>query len=261
MWIYDITRLHIPDTLYKYFSLTDDSFLNELKFNSLSEEKVFLANSKDFNDPFDNKAFFYRNERLNCFQELKRFDGHFCDEIMYNSRSTSFTKVGYNSMPMWAYYSNNHLGFCVAYDMKEPLNLQFSASTMPIQYINQRIDITDLLIDQIDMLLKEKNRQIKEGRKTIIKDDLLLIYTIVFLQNIKHSMWQHEEEFRCSASRTSVGMPYIMAVPSAIYAGVKCTSSNMGKLCDVCHMLNIPFFHMKFNEFNRDFQMEAERII
>ncbi|MNL66945.1 hypothetical protein D3C87_1914820 [compost metagenome] len=66
--IYQITRLHIPNILYKYYSLNDDEKLNDLKLTTLSEEKIFLASSQDFNDPFDSKAFYYRSE------ELKKID-------------------------------------------------------------------------------------------------------------------------------------------------------------------------------------------
>ena len=37
-----------------------------------------------------------------------------------------------NSMPMWAHYSNNHRGFCVAYDMKDDANIALSGCTFPI---------------------------------------------------------------------------------------------------------------------------------
>ena len=56
--IYQITRLHIPEVLFKYYSLSDDDELNKKKFQTLSEGKVFMSEIKDFNDPFDGKAFF-----------------------------------------------------------------------------------------------------------------------------------------------------------------------------------------------------------
>lgn len=260
-WIYDITRLHIPNTLYKYFSLTDDENLNDLKLNALAEKKVFLANSGDFNDPFENKAFYYRNEKLNCFEELRRFNGHTGDDIMFTSKAASFTKTGFNSMPMWAHYSNNHHGFCVAYNMREPRNTQLSASTMPIQYTDERIDITDILVNYVDLVLREKRRQMGEGKKIIIIDNFMIIYTTLFLQNIKQSSWQYEQEFRCSAGKTSIGMPFITAVPSAIYAGGKCFPLYLKKLCDIAYQLNIPFYLMTFTEFNQNYQMAPKRII
>lgn len=132
--IYQITRLHIPKTLYKYYSLNDDENLNELKLTTLADEKIFLASSEDFNDPFDNKAFYYHSEKLKKFEELRAFNGHIFDDIMFTSRATSLTNTGFNSMPMWAHYSNNHRGFCVSYNMGDLRNMQLSACTLPIQY-------------------------------------------------------------------------------------------------------------------------------
>ena len=57
--IYQITRLHVPEVLFKYYSLSDDEKLNKKKFQTLSDGKIFMSEIKDFNDPFDGKGFFY----------------------------------------------------------------------------------------------------------------------------------------------------------------------------------------------------------
>ena len=56
--IYQITRFHVPDVLFKYYSLSDDEELNKRKLQTLSEGKLFMSEIKDFNDPFDGKVFF-----------------------------------------------------------------------------------------------------------------------------------------------------------------------------------------------------------
>ena len=56
--IFKITRLYIPDILYKYFSLTDDEVLNEKKLETLRQCKIFMADVKSLNDLFDAKAYF-----------------------------------------------------------------------------------------------------------------------------------------------------------------------------------------------------------
>lgn len=53
--IYKVMRMYIPDTLYKYYSLTDDVNLNNQKFDTLLNKKIFMSESKYLNDPFDNK--------------------------------------------------------------------------------------------------------------------------------------------------------------------------------------------------------------
>lgn len=62
--IYKISRLHIPDTLFKYYSLTDNIDLNEQKLETLLQKKIFMSDVKYLNDPFDNKAFFYKTDKL-----------------------------------------------------------------------------------------------------------------------------------------------------------------------------------------------------
>lgn len=258
--IYKITRLHIPDKLYKYYSLNDDENLNDLKLTTLSDEKIFLANSQDFNDPFDNKAFYYRNEELLQFEELRKFEGRIFDEVMFSSRATSLTNVGFNSMPMWAHYSNNHRGFCVSYNMRELRNTELSACTFPIQYLDKRIDITHIMVSFIDQVLKEKQKQISEGKKEIVIDDLIMVYLTAFLQNIKESAWKYEQEFRCAAGETSIGLPFIKAVPLEIYAGEKCAPLHIERLCNIAFQLNIPLYKMEFREVNSDFRMAPVRI-
>lgn len=258
--IYQITRLHIPDILYKYVSLTDDENLNNLKMQTLSEQKIFLADSRDFNDPFDNKAFYYRNNELKRFDELRQFDGRLGDEIMFNSRAASLSAAGYNSMPMWAHYANNHKGFCIAYNMNEADNIQLRSCTLPIQYTDKRVDITDIMVKTVDYILKKKKRQMSQGSKRILIDDLMIVYTTVFLQNIKQSSWQYEMEFRCSAGNTSIGMPFIRAKPYEIYVGEKCDSVHFENLVKISHELKVPIYKLEFKEINSGYQLVPKRI-
>lgn len=47
--IYEITRLHIPDILFKYFSLTENTSLNKSKFETLHNRKIYMSDVKDLN--------------------------------------------------------------------------------------------------------------------------------------------------------------------------------------------------------------------
>ena len=48
--IYTVTRLHIPDVLYKYYSISNDEPLNKIKFQTLSNGKMSVLKRliKDF---------------------------------------------------------------------------------------------------------------------------------------------------------------------------------------------------------------------
>lgn len=47
--IYQITRLHVPEVLYKYFSLSNDEDLNKKKFQTISEGKIFMSECRSAN--------------------------------------------------------------------------------------------------------------------------------------------------------------------------------------------------------------------
>lgn len=39
-------------------------------------------------------------------------------------------------MTMWVHYSNNHKGYCVAYDMNDNYNMPLKSCMLPVQYVN-----------------------------------------------------------------------------------------------------------------------------
>ncbi|MBH5318473.1 DUF2971 domain-containing protein [Paenibacillus sp. GSMTC-2017] len=156
-------------------------------------------------------------------------------------------------MSMWAHYENNHQGFCVVYNMKEVNNNELIACTLPIQYTDRRIDITDIMEKHIDYVLKEEHRQLSLGRKRIIIDDSRIVYTTVLLQNIKQSNWQYEKEFKCSAGRASIGMPSMKAISVEICVGEKCSSLNVERLCNIASDLGAPLFKLEFKRINNSY--------
>lgn len=246
--IYSVTRQYIPDTLYKYGSLTDDADLNEKKFQALLNCQIFMSDIKDFNDPFDGKAFYYDPEKLKSIDYLAAHNGRVIDDFTRFHKATSLTENDVNCMPMWAHYSNNHRGFCVAYDMKNPDNLSLSACTFPIQYTDQRLDITSFMKSYAQMVAAEVDRQQAEGKKEILINDLTIIYIAQFLCNIKHISWQYEKEFRCTMGVTAKGMPYVEATPKAIYIGMNCLPNHEERLRRIGQALQIPVHKMVFED-------------
>ena len=255
--VYKVTRQYIPDTLYKYGSLTEDTELNDKKFQTLLNQQIFMADIKDFNDPFDGKAFYYDPEKLKGIDRLAEHNGRFIDDFTQFHKATSLTENGVNCMPMWAHYSNNHRGFCVAYDMKHPDNLSLSACTFPVQYTDQRLDITSFMRDYAQMVANEVDRQEAAGKKQIVIDNLSIIYIAQFLCNIKHISWQYEKEFRCTMGATAKGMPYVTAVPKAIYIGMNCLPNHVERLYSIGQTLRIPVHKMEFEECSENFDLKV----
>lgn len=256
--IYKVTRLYIPNTLYKFCTLTNDQELNVKKFSTLQNKQIFMSDIKDFNDPFDGKAFYYNPDKLKDIKGLTQHNGKLIDDFTSFIKATSLTENDPNIMPMWAHYSNNHQGFCVAYDMKNPSNNALSSCTFPVQYTNQRLDITSFMKEYATSISAEIDNQISSGNKQINITNLSLIYVAQYLFNIKHSTWQYEKEFRCTVGAIAKGMPYIDAIPKAIYIGMNCCKTDQQQLLSIASNLSIPAYQMKFNELSADYTLGAE---
>ena len=52
------------------------------------------------------------------------------------------------------------------------------------------------------------------------------------------------------------GMPYIDAVPKAIYIGLHCKKANRKKLVEISRSLLIPVYQMRFNELSERYCLE-----
>lgn len=254
--IYQVARLYIPDTLYKYFSLSKDSSQNEKKFQTLLKRKIYMSAMGDFNDPFDGKAFYYKPDELKKIKQLEPHDGRLIDDFTAYVRGTSLTANGVNAMPMWAHYASNHAGFCVSYDMKS--NVSLSGCTFPVQYTDKRLDVTSLMVSQATMLINEIEKQSKMGRKAIMINDLTTVYLPLLLFNIKHSSWSYEKEFRCTTGSTAKGMPYLDAIPKEIFIGFNCSSENIKEIEKIADYLRVPAHKMEFDEYASTFQLSVK---
>lgn len=251
--IYRVVRLYLPDTLYKYYSLTDDQELNTKKLETLMSKKIFLSDIKDFNDPFDSKAFYYDPECLKISPELNRCDGKFIDDFTTYIKSTSLTANDVQSMPMWAHYAGNHTGFCVSYNMAN--NPELSSCTFPVQYSAERLDITSVMKKYAEMLLEEISRQASLGNKQIVVEDLSIIYMTLLLSNIKHVSWNYEKEYRCTIAANATGSPYVSANPKQIFVGLKCSYKNAMKLQEIGDKLGVPVHRMGFDEISPSYKL------
>lgn len=256
--IFQITRLYIPDTLYKYYSLTDNTELNEKKFNTLLQKKMFLSEVKDFNDPFDCKAFYYNATVLSKYDRLKHCNGRVIDDFSSMQRVASLTECGVQSMPMWAHYAHNHEGFCAVYDMNDQDNHAMKSCTFPVQYTDQRIDITSVMDSFVEAALHELEVQQAAGNKVILIHDLKVVYIPVLLCNIKHSSWSYEKEYRCTQAAQSPNIPFVGAKPKEILIGINCKKENATQLHTIGNALGIPVHQMVFDEVTEEYCLQVK---
>lgn len=256
--IYQVIRMHIPDVLYKYYSLSDNEALNAKKFQTLCDGKIYMSDIKDFNDPFDGKGFFYDATQLADIERLKPHGGRFIDSFNTYIKATSLTSNGIQSMPMWAHYSNNHAGFCVSYDMRA--NIGLSSCTFPVQYTDVRLNVTSLMRTQAQKISDEIDHQTTLGNKEIILDDLTIVFMACLLCNLKHISWSYEREFRCTTGAIAEGMPYIDARPREIFIGINCAPSHAERLVEIASSWKIPVYQMEFSECSDHYALTAKNM-
>lgn len=256
--IYQVVRLYVPTILYKYYSLSDDEALNIKKFQTLNDGKIFMSDIKDFNDPFDGKGFFYDATKLADIERLAPHGGRMIDDFNSYIKGTCLTANGVQSMPMWAHYGSNHRGFCVSYDMDANVNLR--SCTFPVQYTDERLDVTSLMRKQALYACSEVDRQIALGRNEIVLDDLMIIFMALLLCNVKHTSWSYEKEFRCTTGAIAPGMPFIDAKPKEIFIGMHCAPNHAKRLKEIGDSWGIPVYKMAFEECSETYSLISKKL-
>lgn len=258
--IYKITRLHIPDILYKFFSLDEDRETDKLKLGTIERKQIYMADIGTLNDPFDNKAFYYNPERLSKIKRLAPHKGKLIDDFSAYVKISALTANDYTSMPMWAHYANNHKGFCIAYDMKLKANVQLSGCTFPIQYTDKRLDMTNFMETQAQYINSELDKQMAQGKKEILLDDLSMVFMATLFCNIKHKTWAYEKEYRCTTGAIAKGMPYVSASPKEIYVGLNCSDEHTRVIVEIAKAINVPVYHTAFDELSPEFTLSLKQL-
>lgn len=256
--LYEIIRLYIPNTLYKYYSLSEDADSNAKRFDTLANRQIYLAEISGFNDPFDSKSFFYQPSRITNAESQPCFDDRVIDDFTAFIRSAALSANGVQSMPMWAHYGNNHTGFCASYDMKN--NSELSMSTFPVQYTDKRLDISCIMDNYIQKLYEAVEQDIDMDFESVFRNDMRIIYATLLLNNVKHSSWSYENEFRCTLASNSTGVPFIEATPKEIYIGMKCSEKDTNQLKTIGNQLNIPVYKMYFDDYSHEYRLKLRSL-
>lgn len=258
--IYKIIKLYVPKEVFKYNSLTDNEELNNMKFSTLENSEVYLSYATDFNDPFDNRSYYYDIERLKQYKFSYLFDGSFLEDNIYKTRLASFSKSGVNNLPMWAHYSNNHEGYCVSYLTDFQSNPELSPSLFPVQYLEGRVDVTRYFQGVLRNIEENYERAVREKQNEILIDNLMLLWVIILSCYIKEKKWGYEQEFRVMKPTNVPKSEYMEANPSAIYIGYKCREEHILRLVNIAFTLNIPIYRMELISNSLDFQLVPKEI-
>lgn len=226
----------VPQNLFKYYSLSSrDNFknrnLDKKKINCLLQGKVYAPMFRELNDPFE--GYYYMLDkgdlRYSGVKKPESFE-KLRDNLNDKFRICSLSGTNAQCMPMWAYYSNNHQGYCVEYEIPEDIrNITFQ-----VIYTDERKCANDIYI--VGFLLLQDNTQNSEQEKNrnrlnMVSAQSLLSYTH------KHISWAHEQEYRIIIPSES---KYVSLKIKNIYIGINC----------------IPYYKTKIIEYGRKHQGE-----
>lgn len=246
----------IPSALFKYISLSSlgdeelgsatsssEKDLDRQKLDTLRECKIYLASPENLNDPFDCKGFFFDKTKMTNISNHDPSKGRDFATLL---RIASLTSVGFQSMPMWAHYANNHYGICVEYDMNDRRNRVLAAHTYQVEYAKKRADITDDLDRWVGLIKKEEH-----------KSGIFLSFILTLLCGIKNETWSYEQEYRCITNAFNLEAVKIRAVPSAIYIGSKCCQKYRDELLSIGEAIGARVYEMIFDNLSESYELSA----
>ena len=208
----------IPDVLYKYFWLDGTPCKDKQRLSTLKRGQIYLSSLDQFNDPFEGKAFVFTEDDTAPKGLRKEDCEDFVKQINERAGICCFANPDekYQNMPMWAYYANNHQGFCVEYKMV-PEQKKF---IYPVSYDPFRAEgnafIGNLIIGILQMIKEGKDASQMPGDVSVYNHLAYLSLTC------KHESWRHEKEYRALVPK-EYGK-FFPAVPSKIYMGMNCPS-------------------------------------
>lgn len=246
----------IPKTLYKYCSLIDDNSdyaieENEKRFNTLLENKLWLSDFKNFNDPFEAKNLYTDIALLKeCgyddkdIEQIKK-----TQHLIENSyKATSFSTHLNDCMPMWAHYANNYKGYCVEYEVLD------TRCIFPIFYENTR-NASTIFVQILHDVCKCGKSPTKELQDKVMQDALLVQLSYC----IKHQSWKYENEYRILIPEidnlklcSDLGLK-----PVKIYTGLKTSEQHIARLQEISLQLGLgDIAHCKVSD--NEYQIEFE---
>lgn len=233
----------IPSTLYKFYSLNDESNnqqsdINESKLTTLENQELWMATHESLNDPFEIAAFY--------IDYGKGYPTEFCDklaemleECKKDVRIASLSSNDYSSMLMWAYYANSHKGFCVEFAVGEQHQI------WQVLYTKKRYGLINAFVRYMfnEMGVSEK------------KDFEQLIS---ILSKAKGEEWKNEKEYRVilrselvrqvSDSGGVVSFQSVGLYPKRIYLGLNCSKEHRERLEKIGASLQCPVIPLKLSE-------------
>ena len=244
-------RGRMPKRLYKYFYLGDDRARSARNLDTVGLGRLWSSVPGGFNDPFECRYTYLTEKELD---ELgfppgsKALWDRVMDTVRRHITAVCFTQNP-NDMPMWAYYANEHRGFCVEYEVESAEHLY------PVFYAKERLAAQALFINALNSFFNPAAPEADIG---------LTLRHMMLLSAFKDESWRSENEIRAIFLNSSKDMgPKGRAVgcaeaglrPVKLYIGVNCAPDDekalegmaaaLGVACEKCSLSEDSFSVLK----------------
>lgn len=221
----------IPDKLIKFIWL-DGSENDEKKFLSLGNNEIWFSQKDVLNDPYEYKGILLDEKKLEAAGLSKETIDFYQKIFDFSDYAiTCFSSNPIDYIPMWAYYTNNHKGFCVEYDVIKKYAIH------EVLYEPERIKVASLLFQSREAIKKA----IITGEQKEAE-----FYSTLFLQNlfVKSKSWEHEHEYRMvypidKGVGVNVPISKLGLKVSRIVAGINCLPENISRLNEISNRLKL----------------------
>ena len=196
------SKKQIPDTIYKFCSLTSkdtNNNLNNAKLETLKHNEIWFSKCSDLNDPFEGQMFILPEKDLSengIPEEIKQKYGVENTEglikLLSNHRNkycqSSFSAAK-NDVQMWGYYANGCRGYCIEYKVLD------NTALFPVFYLNKRLILSGISTHKKHQRLLSKNlNQVYKSLYGISSHEF--IQYNIYLQSFKFAKWAFEKEIR-----------------------------------------------------------------
>jgi len=247
----DFKNSKIPNSLFKYYSF-DNNYpdLNNSKIEYLKAGKVYLSTlyPSPFNDPFEGNFLIFNEKEL----KRKKWDRNLIEKYY-----TSLVKKWYVSclsntneqnMPMWAYYANNHNGFCVKYEFSD----EQKKYIFPVSYEEKRQSANSIITRLLTSMYKLKANGKLSG------EDRVLLQILFLSMTAKHISWSHEKEYRIICNQA-----WFPALAKEIYIGINCEPTYANQILKIADALNgyCKVYQMDICRDNSNFELQKEILV
>lgn len=247
----------IPDVLYKFISLYDDSTSadkreeerNLKRFSSLERGEIWFSSKEAMNDPFEFTGIYIDEAKMRNSgwdaDLLAKIKQDFLDSFFLASFTTNMS----DNLPMWAHYANNHAGYCVKYEVGKNANVH------RVLYLSKRYPIANGIQKFVGYGCMQNDETVLPEKREIAKAEFQKCLAVIQeMYKIKHTSWEYENEFRlfCDAlpgergrniSAASVGL-----IPTDVYCGVNCSDKHIEKIRSISEKTGLLFHRCKLSQ-------------